>query len=126
MTSLTHLHIVGVRVCDVVEVSRTHVHGVLERHLLPLQVGGHGRWGLEETEKGMRITLQIVDGCPRSASDSGRRQDLEGLHGLLSCILCLNVSALLTIYHIYKTALMTCVLLLLYIRNLCISYNTSN
>ena len=32
-----------------VEVGHTCVHGVLERHLLPLQVGGG--WGLEEMEK---------------------------------------------------------------------------
>ena len=32
-----------------VEVGRTRVLGVLERHLLPLQVGGG--WGLEEMEK---------------------------------------------------------------------------
>jgi len=38
-----------VRVGEVVEVGCTHVHEVLERHLLPLQVGGG--WGLEEMEK---------------------------------------------------------------------------
>ncbi len=37
------------RVGEVVEVGHTRVHGVLERHLLPLQVGGG--WGLEEMEK---------------------------------------------------------------------------
>ena len=37
------------RVDEVVEVGCTLVHGVLERHLLPLQVGSG--WGLEEMEK---------------------------------------------------------------------------
>ena len=47
---LTHLHVLDMRVGAVLEVGHTHVHGVLGKHLLPLQVGG-GR-GLEETEKG--------------------------------------------------------------------------
>ena len=46
----THLHVLDVRVGAVLEVGHTHVHGVLGKHLLPLQVGGG--WGLEETEKG--------------------------------------------------------------------------
>ena len=33
-----------------VKVGHTHVHGVVERHLVPLQVGAG--WGLEETERG--------------------------------------------------------------------------
>ena len=46
---LAHLHVVGVRLGPVVKVGYTHVHGVVGRHLVPLQVGAG--WGLEDTEK---------------------------------------------------------------------------
>ena len=46
---LAHLHAVGVRLGAVVKVGHTHVHGVVGRHLVPLQVGAG--WELEETEK---------------------------------------------------------------------------
>ena len=60
------------------EVGHTHVHGVLGKHLLPLQVGG-GR-SLEETEKGHVYYTAVAVGCAASAADTGARQQLgEGL-----------------------------------------------
>ena len=60
------------------EVGHTHVHGVLGKHLLPLQVGGG--WGLEETEKGHVYYTAVAVGCAASAADTGARQKLgEGL-----------------------------------------------
>ena len=59
------------------KVGHTHVHGVVGGHLVPLLVGAG--WGLEETEKGVCITLQFVVGCATSVCDTGTRQDLGGL-----------------------------------------------
>ena len=57
---MAHLHVLRVRVGDGVEVSHTHVHGVLERHLVPLQVGGG--WGLEEMEKEHAMQIATCNG----------------------------------------------------------------
>ena len=60
------------------EVDHTHVHGVLGKHLLPLQVSV-GR-GLEETEKGHVYYTAEAVGCAASAADTGAGQELgEGL-----------------------------------------------
>ena len=58
------------------EVGHTHVHGVLGKHLLPLQVGGG--WGLEETEKGHVYYTAVAVGCAASAADTGARQEGVG------------------------------------------------